>query len=102
MRDRIHIKKSMCPYSFNIVLNGKLFGIRVDYNACGDFFTIDLSHEDDLICSEPLIYGVYLFQDIYQPGKYPAINIIPLDESGQKSEVTFETLEETVFLSIDN
>lgn len=102
MRDRINIKKSMCPYSFSIVLNGRVFNLRMDYNATGDFFTVTVSHKDKIICTEPLVYGIYLFQDIYQPQKYPAINIIPWDESGDKNEVNFETLNETVFLTIDN
>lgn len=102
MRDRININKTMCPYSFNIVLNYKLYNVRVDYNATGDFFTITLSQNNTVICTEPLVYGVYLFQDIYQPQKYPAINIIPWDESQEKTQVTYETLNETVFLTIDN
>ena len=108
MRDRININKSMCPYSFNIVLNEKLYNIRVDYNATGDFFTLtfsrenEISHEIETFCTEPLVYGVYLFQDIYQPQKYPAINLIPWDESENKNCVNFETLNETVFLTIDN
>lgn len=102
MRDRINIKKTMCPYSFNIVLTNTLYNVRVDYNATGDFFTITLKHKDEIICSEPLVYGVYLFQDIYQPEKYPLVNIIPFDESNLQTEVNFETLNETVFLTIDN
>ena len=92
----------MCPYSFNIVLNNKLYNIRADYNAVGDFFTITLKYKNEIICSEPLVYGVYLFQDIYQPKKYPAINAIPWDESGNNTEVNFETLNETVFITLDN
>lgn len=99
MRDRVNINKSMCPYSFNIELNGKVYNIRADYNATGDFFTLTFSHENKVICTEPLVYGVYLFQDIYQPQKYPAINLIPWDESGNKDVVNFETLNETVFLT---
>ena len=102
MRDRIHIKKSMCPYTFNIVLNEKLFNIRADYNKTGDFFTLTISADGNVICTEPLIYGIYLFQDVYQPSKYPALNIIPWDESGQQTKVNFSTFEETVFLTIDN
>lgn len=102
MRDRINIKKTMCPYTFNIVLSNVLYNIRVDYNATGDFFTITLKNKDEIICSEPLVYGVYLFQDIYQPEKYPLVNLIPFDESGDQTEVNFETLNETVFLTLDN
>lgn len=102
MRDRINIKKSMCPYSFNIVLSDVLYNVRVDYNSIGDFFTITLKHNNETICTEPLVYGVYLFQDIYQPEKYPMINLIPWDESEVEDKVNFETLNETVFLTIDN
>ena len=102
MRDRINIKKTLCPYSFDMVLNGKIYNIRVDYNATGDFFTITLRRNNEVICSEPLVYGIYLFQDIYQPQIYPAVNIVPWDESGEQTDVNFDTLEETVFLTFDN
>lgn len=102
-KDRILINKSLIPYNFNILLGDELFNLTVNYNESHDIFTIALKKDDEIICEgEPIIYGVPLFRDIYQSGKFPALDIIPLDESGQQDTVTFKNLNETVFLTVDN
>ncbi len=102
-KDRILITKEMIPYSFNILLADELFTITVNYNEKYDLFTITLEKDDEVICyGEPIVYGVPLFKDIYEAGKYPATTIIPIDESGEQNSVTFKNLSETVFLAIDN
>ena len=99
MRDIIEINKDLVPYQFNILLGDEPFDFLVDYNASGDLFTVSLYKEDELICTEPVILGVPLFQDVYQPGKYPAVTIEPY---GNADAMTFENLGETVFLTIDD
>lgn len=102
-RDRILITKELIPYEFNILLAEELFTIEVSYNEKHDFFTVRLSKDGEVICEgEPIVYGMPLFKDMYIAGKYPAIDIVPLDESGNQNTVTFENLGETVFLTIDN
>ena len=102
-KDRILINKTMIPYSFNIVLGSVLFHITVHYNQNHDFFTLKIEKDGETICEgEPLVYGKTLFSDIYVSGKYPAVDIVPLDESGQEVAVTSANLGETVFLTIDN
>lgn len=103
MRERLEINKELIPYTFDILLGGVQFGVRVDYNTKGDMFTLSLYKEDELICAgEPLIYGVPLWKDVYMPDKYPAITIIPIDESGEATAVTYDNLNRTVFLVVDN
>jgi hypothetical protein len=102
-RDKIIIEKGLVPYNFNILLADELFNITVNYNEKHDFFTVALKKDGETVCEgEPLVYGMPLFGDVYIAGKYPAIDIIPLDESGMNDTVTFETLGETVFLIVDN
>lgn len=102
-KDRILITKEMIPYFFNILLADELFTITVNYNEKYDLFTITLEKDDEVICyGEPIIYGVPLFKDIYEAGKYPSIDIIPIDESGVQNSVTFENFNEIVFLNVDN
>lgn len=102
-KDRILITKEMIPYSFNILLADELFTISISYNEKHDFFTVMLEKDGEIICGgEPIIYGVTLFKDIYQSGKYPAIDITPIDESGNQNTVTLENFNETVFLIVDN
>lgn len=102
MRDYIEIKKELIPYRFNILLADEWFELYVDYNKTGDMYTISLYKDDELISTEPLILDTTLFKDVYQPTKFPAINIIPYDPSNNASNVSSSNLEETVFLSIDD
>ena len=103
-RDRILINKELIPYKFNILLGAELFSLKINYNKNHDLFTIELEDSNgDTICSaEPIIYGLPLWQDVQQPNKYPALRIIPIDESGQENKVTWDNFNETVFLTIDN
>ncbi len=99
--DYIPIKKKLIPYRFNIELAGEIFTVRVDYNSYADLFSLALYKNNVLVCAgEPLIYGSPLWQDVYKAGSFPALKIVPLDESGAENTVTFENLGNTVFLCI--
>lgn len=102
MRDRILIDKSLIPYSFDIELGGYMYTLVVKYNSYSDLFTLTLYKDTDLICTEPIMYGQKLFHDIYIVNKYPAVDIVPLDESGEENEVNWGNFNEKVFLTIDN
>lgn len=103
MRDRIIVKKELIPYGFNIALGKEKFNMRFAYNKQADLFTVSLYRDENLLCdSEPIIYGMPLFKDVYQSGKFPVLKIVPIDESGNEQEVTWENFGETVFLTIDN
>lgn len=102
-RDRLLINKEMVPYSFDILLASELFHLTVNYNRKHDLFTMKLMKDTKTLCeAEPLIYGTPLFGDIYMAGNFPAVDIIPIDPSGEESKVTYETLGEVVFLELDN
>ena len=101
-RQRIEINKSLIPYTFEIVLGSELFAFRVDYNNTGDFFTIGLSKNGKTLCSgEPIIYGKRLFEDVWTL-EFPAIDIVPIDLSGQYNTVTYDNFGNGVILAIDN
>ena len=100
MKDRITIEKSLIPYQFEIILGANLFTLGINYNKTSDLFTISLFKDKELICTEPIIYNVPLFKDIYQNGKFPVLEIVPFDESKQEVEVTCENFGTTVFLTI--
>lgn len=103
MRDIIEIEKELLPYRFDIVLSGQEYNMEVMYNKTADLFTITLSKDNEvLVYNEPIIYGVELFADVYQSGLFPMISIVPLDESGNETEVTYENFGKTVFLTIDD
>lgn len=98
----IELEKELIPYRFEIELGAELFEMEIHYNLVHDFFTIDLFKDDEvLIYGEKVTYGVPLFADVYD-SRFPAPTIIPMDESGQEQRVTFENLNETVFLRLVN
>lgn len=107
--DYIAINKEAIPYDFEILLSDETFKIGVNYNETADLFTLSLAKlneetgEYDTVCAgEPIVYGVPLWQDVFVAGKYPALTIIPLDESGDTDAITFDSLGRTAFLIIDN
>lgn len=103
MKDFIPINKELIPYSFNILLGSTLFNLKVKYNKLKDLFTIDVLKDNEVICySEPIIYGVPLFQDIFMIEKYPSVKIIPLDLSESTDKITYDNFYNTVFLYVDN
>ena len=103
MRDYIEIKKELIPYSFNIELLGSIARLEIKYNKKHDFFTVSLGKNGVIVCeSEPIVYGMPLFGDVPISKKNPLPNIVPYDESGHENTVTFENLNNTVYLVLDN
>lgn len=103
MRSVININKELIPYTFDILLGGKTFTIRVDYNATGDLFVLSLYKDKQLIrAGQPLIYGKKLWETVRVTKDFPLESIVPFDESGESIAVSFNNLNETVFLVIDD
>ena len=107
--DILEINKDLVPYEFDIALANETFRIGVEYNETASFFTLSLSKRnegtgeyDEVCAGEPIVYGVPLWNDVYRSGKFPAPIIIPYDESGASNAVTFDNLNDTVFLIVDN
>lgn len=101
-KEYIDIEKALIPYSFECELGAELFTMQINYNALGDYFTIDLSKDDDvLVLGEKIVYGTPLFSEIYDD-RFPAPTIIPLDPANKESRVGWDNLNETVFLVVAN
>lgn len=101
-KEFINIEKELIPYSFEIELGVELFQIGVEYNSVGDFFSVDLSKDEEvLVSNEKVVYGEPLFSEIYD-ARYPAPLIVPIDESGNEIRVSWDNLNETVFLVVMN
>lgn len=99
----IEVEKDLIPYEFEIELENQLFKLDIRYNETYDFFTVDLYKDEELIVAgEKLVYNVPLFESTYDPKTHPANIIIPLDPSGIENRVSWDTLNKTVFLCIDN
>lgn len=103
MRDIIEVEKELLPYNFNIALAGETFNMAMDYNKAAGLFTCTLSKDGEvLVYNEPLIYGKELFADVYRADYFPAISIVPLDEAGNETAITYSNFGKTVFLTIDD
>ena len=101
--DILEISKELLPYSFEILLADELFELHINHNATADLFTVDLYKNGELVCAgEPIVYGIPLWKDVYKPGTFPALDIVPIDPSGESNAVTYDNLGETVLLIIDN
>lgn len=102
MKDRLIINKDLIPYTFEILLADSWYEIAVNYNNTADLFTVALYKDGEAICTgEPLIYGKPLFNDLYNEN-FPALMIIPCDESGNDNRVTYENFNSTVYLCVFN
>lgn len=94
----IEIDKDLVPYKFDITLEGETYTFNINYNFLNDFFTIDLSKGDEIIViGEKLIYGKPLFLSVLYKD-IPKIDILPFDLSNRSKRITFENLNEEVFL----
>lgn len=98
--DYIEIEKELIPYRFDITLADELFTFEIHYNEVGDYFTVDLLKDGEvLVTGEKIVYGVTLFYDV-QDDSFPRVPIVPLDASGKSQIATWETLNTSVFLYV--
>lgn len=94
----IEIEKDLIPYEFDIVLSNKTYTFEINYNAEFDFFTVDLyRNEQPVVLGEKIVYGRRLFStQLY--ADIPDIPIVPYDLSEKENRVSWDNLNETVFL----
>lgn len=96
----IDIEKEKIPYSFEVVLAGETFQFEVFYNVVGDFFSVNLYKNHELVVlGEKIVYGVDLFDNLkHLP--VPKVTIRPFDTTGKADKITYENLNEDVFLYV--
>lgn len=98
----IPIEKENIPYRFEIELGAEIFEFEIRHNDTYDFFTIDLYKDGaPLVYGEKVVYGVPLFLDV-RDLDFPVVEIVPIDRAGLETRVTYENMNETVFLVVMN
>lgn len=104
MRSRIEVDKNKMPYQFQIMLGGSMYSMEWQYNSTSERFTCTLcdAQGGPLVYGEPLIYGNPLFAALSHGEILPPMEIVPLDESEETQEITWENFGETVFLTLDD
>lgn len=93
----IDINKDLCPYQFDIQLDGTTYTMEIRYNNEFDYFTVDLLiGEETIINGEKILYGRELFQS-HKHLNVPS-DIIVFDASDEQTRAGYDQLGETVFL----
>jgi hypothetical protein len=96
----LDIEKELLPYRFDMELADELFTFEVQHNERFDFFTIDLKKDGEtLVLGEKVMLNRVLFSLVADP-RLPKVYLIPLDESGVESRVSYDNLGEKVFIYI--
>ncbi|WP_025021002.1 phage baseplate plug family protein, partial [Ligilactobacillus equi] len=82
-RRKYELDISQVPLKFETTFGNETFTIQLNYNSVGDFYTADLynANNEPLILGEKLVYGKRLWSG-YVMFELPAVDLIPLDESG--------------------
>lgn len=91
------------PYYFEIDIDdtGEFHTFSVNYNATHDYYTVDVSKDDeDIVHGLKLTYGVPLFSALSDE-RLPTSNIVPRDVAGLENRVSLTNLGKTVFLFVE-
>jgi len=96
----IEIFKDDIPYEFEITLKNETFSLEINYNELYDFFTVDLYKNDKtIILGEKIVYGKPLFTSCTYKD-VPKVIILPYDISENEDRVTFDNMNDNVFLYV--
>lgn len=98
--DAVLVEKNLIPYQFDIRLGDRTYSLGINYNAEGDFFTVDLyCGEEVLAVGEKVVYGQPLWV-AYADERFPGVAIVPLDMAEQETRVSYENLGKSVFMYV--
>ena len=102
-RGYIPIEKEELPVEFVIDLAGRSFLFGFNYNESQELFTVDLYDVDEvpIVLGEMCVLNERLWIDIIED-RLPDVDIVPMDESRQSTDITYENFMSTVFLYIDD
>lgn len=103
LRDQIEIDRDSIPYSFDLDIEEVSFTFGIKYNDVSGLFSVSLSTIDGtkIVDDDPLILNQPLFYGRTDP-KLPVWSIVPMDESGQETEITWDNFGTSVLLLIDD
>ena len=100
----IEIYKNEIPYDFETVLNNETFQFEVLYNSVGDYFTVNLFKDHNLVVyGEKMVYGVPMFDNLRHLN-VPKVYLFPYDVTRARNKkadrISFKNLNEDVFLYV--
>ncbi|WP_288846691.1 phage baseplate plug protein [uncultured Fructobacillus sp.] len=102
LRPYIDIDTDNLPVRFEFSFGIKTFNIEVHYNTVGDFFTVTIYdyNMNPIVIGEKMVINQPLW-DTNSNSKLPIERIVPMDESGNETEITKDNFGKTVFLFLD-
>lgn len=96
----IDIDKSKVPYEFEMEFDGEIYQFEILYNSFADFFTANLfKNHEPVIMGEKIVLHQPLF-DGYEHLNIPMLIVIPYDTTEEALRITYENLNEDVFLYV--
>lgn len=103
IRSFIPIDTDKMPERFEMAFGNLSYIFCINYNQSQSFFTIDLYdvESNPIVLGEVLRLNEKLWNDVVDT-RIPSVDLVPLDESNQAKEITFENFGKTVFLYIDD
>lgn len=103
MNNYIPIDKENLPEIFEIDLANSTYMLGINYNQSFDFFTVDLydSNMTPIVLGEKMVINQPLWDGLVSEN-IPAPTLIPMDESGQETRVTYANLMQNVYLFVDD
>lgn len=101
--DYIEINVDDMPYSQEVELADNSYIFKFYHNEIDDMFYVDIyDYDGNLIrAGEPIILNKPLWRNI-NDNRLPIETIIPLDESGQATDIDADNLGVTVQICIDD
>lgn len=103
--DIVNFVKEELPERFEIDFYEETVVLQFDYNETGDFFTVHLYKIGDdgedvpVVLGEKLVLGRPLWENIPR-FDIPGPTLIPLDIGMEADRITYENMNESVFLYI--
>lgn len=95
----IPIVKEDVPYAFSVNLSGQTYEMEIDYNGRGDFFTIKLIYQNEVLSNEKIVFGKPLFTGIvHKPA--PTAAIVPLADDEVTQRAGYNELGDSVQLYV--
>ncbi|GEP24163.1 phage baseplate plug family protein [Lentilactobacillus diolivorans] len=88
---------------FDVVLGGRAYRMEIDLNKFANFLTASLwdAEGNALVNGEKLVINQRLFASL-NSNDYPIEDLVPMDESGQETEVNGDNFGDTVKLTFDD
>ncbi|EEI19568.1 hypothetical protein G8J22_02365 [Lentilactobacillus hilgardii] len=102
LRDKLIVNKDSLPEDFTLPSGTDDFELILFYRPRYDNFYFDLydANGEPLIKGEKLVYGMPLWN--INDTRLPTETIIPMDESGIETDVSWDNFQESVFLYYDD